>query len=57
MRPGAGTATGLVLLAWASLATAHAETSSCSKVDFEAVVDEAAAGLRELTREHAAVPR
>jgi hypothetical protein len=52
MRPGAGTATGLVLLAWASLATSHAETPSCSKADFEAVVDEAAAGLRELTREN-----
>jgi hypothetical protein len=52
MRPGAGTATGLVLLAWASVAAARAEGASCGKADFEAVVDEAAAGLRELTREN-----
>lgn len=52
MRAGVWLVTG-VLLAHAGAATgAQAQAGECSKADFEAVVDEAAASLRELTRQN-----
>ena len=42
-----------LLLAPASIAShAHAQAASCSKGDFESVVDQAAASLRDLTRQN-----
>jgi hypothetical protein len=52
MRPGACMVTGLLLIASAGSLPALAQASACSKADFEAVVDEAAAGLRDLTRQN-----
>jgi hypothetical protein len=52
MRPGAWMVTGLLLTVPAGLSPALAQTSTCSKADFEGVVDEAAAGLRDLTRQN-----
>ena len=43
----------VLLLAPACLSTqAHAQAAQCSKGDFEAVVDEAAASLRDLTKQN-----
>ena len=43
---------GLLGAAIAGSAAGLAQTPPCSKGDFEAVVDEAAASLRDLTRQH-----
>jgi hypothetical protein len=52
MRAGVVLVMGL-LLAPASIASqAHAQAASCSKSDFESVVDQAAASLRDLTRQN-----
>jgi hypothetical protein len=45
-------AVSLLALAAAGAAPAHAQTSQCSKGDFEAVVDEAAGALSALAREN-----
>lgn len=42
----------LVALAATGVTRAHAQTSQCSKADFEAVVDEAAGALGALAREN-----
>ena len=49
--PMTGLAT-LLLLATGAATQALAQAAQCSKGDFEAVVDEAAASLRDLTRQH-----
>jgi hypothetical protein len=45
-------AVSLLTLAAAGVASVHAQTSQCSKGDFEAVVDEAASALGALAREN-----
>jgi len=44
--------TAVLLLAACACTEASAQAAQCTKGDFEAVVDEAAASLRDLTRQH-----
>mgnify|MGYP001176953918 CR=1 FL=1 len=52
MRAGVWLVTGLLLMQWGAAAGALAQAAPCSKGDFEVVVDEAAASLRNLTRQN-----
>ena len=52
MRAGVVLVMGLLLAPALIASQAHAQAASCSKGDFESVVDQAAASLRDLTRQN-----